>query len=161
MLRPNVCPSYLLKLNYLEDTSRVRSKPQETSFPDVEVHSTPPLDQKLLYFLNGSEGVLKSDCFPQHSSFAANQEPFNSLQGGERSNQRKIPDDPNRKQKKVLRARPLFVKLHGLEPKNRLKLSFGSSHILDPAYFAPRCQSTTFAVSKRIARSSVKERCLM
>jgi hypothetical protein len=28
-------------------------------------------------------------------------------------------------------------------------------------YFAPRCHNTTFAVSKRMARSKVKERCLM
>lgn len=168
MLQPNVLSSNSLKSGRLEDTCRGPSTLQETSFPDYEAHSTPreavcqpPRAQNQALETHLPNNSIRAS-FVSPRSFGTSQKPLDSLQNRESANQSAVSNHPNRKQKNIFASLLLSLKRHINSPQSLLTCSAEfQQHPWHCFYFAPRCHSTTFAVSKKMARSRVRERCLM
>lgn len=167
MFQPNVHPIYLLKRGRLADTCRGPPTPRETSFPDYEVGSTTrenhppgylqlktPSDLRTILSAISSPRICLSAL-----SLGSSQRPLQSLQHHKEANQDVISDQPYPKQQCVC-GPPTYSNRHiSSLGTGMLGRNLGASPL--HLYFAPRCHNTTLAVSKRMARSKVRERCLM
>ena len=166
MFPPNVLCSYLLKRWYLEDTRRAHLTPQEPIARVVK--SSPRLGKPA----SKSRESIKPRIVPpttksgealswplvwyqlEDSRLAAMPQTTGSARGI-RKPRPQAAEYPWRaasdSEGSCLKSRKLTEVL--------LRNPTGS--LLHRFYFAPRCHNTTFAVSKRMARSNVRERCLM
>src|SRR2546425_3253161 len=131
-----------------------------TPRPGKPYASHPEPKTKLLKRTCPNNSIRASFVSPR--SFGTSQRPLDSLQNRESANQSAVSNHPNRKQKNIFASLLLSLKRHINSPQSLLTCSAEfQQHPWHCFYFAPRCHSTTFAVSKKMARSRVRERCLM
>jgi hypothetical protein len=169
MLPPNTATWNLLKRRMLEDGRGVLPTPRETTFPDYELIST-TTGAMSRASKNQKSTRSRTPCSVTqvrgNSLVVSLLEPARSR--SKRCNTAKVRISTQYPVTQIERSR---VSLTGRRCLRSIILSSlqsllrpcpKSSSIPTPClYFAPRCHNTTLAVSKRMARSKVKERCLI